>query len=178
MSERRASVLVVDDLTANVELMAKRLKRSGLDVLTASSGPEALKMLEGRTVDVVLLDIMMPGMNGIETLKKIRETWSASVLPVIMVTAKTDSQDVVEALGLGANDYVTKPVDYPVAFARIQAHLRTREETRAAIPPEDAEPRTPAQAGPGRILGGRYRLEERIGGGSFGTVYRSHHQEL
>ncbi len=178
MSERRASVLVVDDLPANVELMEKRLKKSGLDVLTASGGPEAFKMLERHTVDLVLLDIMMPGMSGIEVLRKIRETWSAAVLPVIMVTAKTDSRDVVEALGLGANDYVTKPVDYPVAWARIQAHLRTREATRAALPVPDAEPHTPAQAGPGSILGGRYRLESRIGGGSFGIVFRSHHQEL
>ncbi len=178
MSERRASVLVVDDLPANVELMARRLERSGLEVHTASNGPEALKLLERRTVDLVLLDIMMPGMTGLDVLRKIRETWSAAVLPVIMVTAKTDSQDHVEALGLGANDYVTKPVDYPVAFARIQAHLRTREATRAEVPVPDAEPRTPAQAGVGSVLGGRYRLESIIGGGSFGTVFRAHHLEL
>ena len=73
---------------------------------------------------------------------------------------------------------MTKPVDYPVAFARIQAHLRTREATRAAAPVPDTEPRTPAQAVPGSVLGGRYRLESRIGGGSFGIVFRSHHQEL
>jgi CheY-like chemotaxis protein len=178
MSERRASVLVVDDLPANVELLEKRLKKSGLDVLTAPGGPEALKMLEQHTVDLVLLDIMMPVMSGIDVLRRIRETWSAAVLPVIMVTAKTDSQDVVEALGLGANDYVTKPVDYPVAWARIQAHLRTREATRAAVPAPDDEPRMPAQAGPGSVLGGRYRLGPRIGGGSFGIVFQSHHQEL
>ena len=127
-------MLVVDDLPANVDLMARRLGRSGLDVLTAFDGPTALEVLQRQAVDLVLLDIMMPGMTGLEVLRRIRETWSAAVLPVVMVTAKTDSADVVEALGLGANDYVTKPVDYPVAFARIQAHLRTREATRATPP--------------------------------------------
>lgn len=178
MSERAASLLVVDDLPANVELMARRLERSGFDVLTASEGPQALDLLRTQAVDLVLLDIMMPSMTGLEVLRHIRATWSEAVLPVIMVTAKTDSEDVVEALGLGANDYLTKPVDYPVALARIQAHLRTREATRLKPPSPDAEPRSPAQAVPGSVLGGRYRLESVIGGGSFGTVFRARHLEL
>jgi CheY-like chemotaxis protein len=178
VSERTASLLVVDDLPANVDLMARRLERSGFDVLTASGGPEALDLLRTQAVDLVLLDIMMPGMTGLEVLRHIREIWSEAVLPVIMVTAKTDSEDVVEALGLGANDYLTKPVDFPVALARIQAHLRTREANRAKEPTADAEPRSPAQAVPGSVLGGRYRLESVIGGGSFGTVFQAHHLEL
>jgi CheY-like chemotaxis protein len=178
MSARAASVLVVDDLPANLELMARRLERSGFDVISASGGPQALDLLRKQSVDVVLLDVMMPGMTGLDVLRHIRATWSASVLPVIMVTAKTDSEDVVEALGLGANDYVTKPVDYPVALARINAHLRTREATRADLPSVESEPRTPGQAVPGSILGGRYRLEEVLGNGSFGTVFKAHHVEL
>ena len=95
----------------------------------------------------------------------------------VMVTAKTDSEDVVEALSLGANDYVTKPVDYPVALARIRAHLRTRQAVQAeAAPP--VEPQNPAQAMPGTVLAGRYRLDALIGGGSFGTVFRARHLEL
>jgi len=178
MSERAASVLVVDDLPANLELMVRRLERSGFEVISASDGPRALDLLRKRSVDVVLLDIMMPGMTGLDVLRHIRATWSASVLPVIMVTAKTDSEDIVEALGLGANDYVTKPVDYPVALARINAHLRTREATRAALPSAEPEPRTPGQAVAGSVLGGRYRLEEVLGNGSFGMVFRAHHLEL
>jgi CheY-like chemotaxis protein len=178
VSERAASLLVVDDLPANVDIMARRLERSGFAVLTASGGPEALDLLRTQAVDLVLLDIMMPGMSGLEVLRHIRRTWSEAVLPVIMVTAKTDSEDVVEALGLGANDYLTKPVDYPVALARVQAHLRTREANRAKLPTADAEPRSPAQAVPGSVLGGRYRLESVIGGGSFGTVFQAHHLEL
>jgi hypothetical protein len=133
-------------------------------------------VLRRQDVDMVLLDIMMPGMTGLDVLREIRKTRSSVSLPVVMVTAKTDSEDVVEALSLGANDYVTKPVNFPVALARIQAHLRVHEAAHQASLP--AEPQTPAQALPGAVLGGRYRLESLIGGGSFGTVFRASHLEL
>lgn len=176
MSET-ATILVVDDLPANRDLMARRLERSGFRVVSAASGPEALELLQRAPVDLVLLDIMMPGMTGLDVLKTVRMTRTTAMLPVVMVTAKTDSEDVVEALSLGANDYVTKPVDYPVALARIRAHLRTRQAVQAeAAPP--IEPRSPAQALPGTVLVGRYRLDTLIGGGSFGTVFRARHLEL
>jgi CheY-like chemotaxis protein len=172
-----ATILVVDDLPANRDLMARRLERSGFQVVSAASGPEALELLRRAPVDLVLLDIMMPGMTGLDVLKTVRMTRTTATLPVVMVTAKTDSEDVVEALALGANDYVTKPVDYPVALARIRAHLRTRQAVQAeATPP--IEPRNPAQALPGTVLAGRYRLDALIGGGSFGTVFRARHLEL
>jgi len=177
VSEPAATILVVDDLPANRDLMVRRLERSGFNVLAAASGPEALELVRRGNIDLVLLDIMMPGMTGMDVLRTLRATRSPAALPVVMVTAKTDSEDVVEALSLGANDYVTKPVDYPVALARIQTHLRTtqamRVEAAAAI-----EPRSPAQAVPGTVLGGRYRLDQPIGGGSFGTVFRARHLEL
>jgi DNA-binding response OmpR family regulator len=169
-------LLVVDDLPANRELLARRLERSGFRVVTASDGPEALVVLRRQDVDLVLLDIMMPGMTGLDVLREVRKTRSSVSLPVIMVTAKTDSEDVVEALSLGANDYVTKPVNYPVALARIQAHLRMQAAARPSSLP--VEPQTPAQAIPGAVLGGRYKLESLIGGGSFGTVFRARHLEL
>ena len=177
MSDPAATILVVDDLPANRDLMVRRLQRSGFQVLAASSGPEALELVRRGSVDMVLLDIMMPGMTGLDVLRTLRATRSPAALPVLMVTAKTDSEDVVEALSLGANDYITKPVDYPVALARIQTHLRTKQALRteavAAV-----EPRSPAQAVPGSVLGGRYRLDQPIGGGSFGTVFRARHLEL
>ncbi len=176
MSET-ATILVVDDLPANRDLMTRRLERSGFRVVSAASGPEALELLRRAPVDLVLLDIMMPGMTGLDVLKTVRMTPTTATMPVVMVTAKTDSEDVVEALSLGANDYVTKPVDYPVALARIRAHLRTRQAVQAeAAPP--VEPRSPAQAVPGTVLAGRYRLDALIGGGSFGTVFRARHLEL
>jgi CheY-like chemotaxis protein len=171
------TILVVDDLPANRDLMGRRLERSGFRVLSASSGREALEVLRTSPVDLVLLDIMMPGMTGLDVLRSVRATRSTASLPVVMVTAKTDSEDVVEALSLGANDYVTKPVDYPVALARIRAHLRMREAAQAEASPA-VEPQNPAQAAPGSVLGGRYRLDSLIGGGSFGTVFRARHLEL
>jgi CheY-like chemotaxis protein len=171
-----ATILVVDDLPANRDLMTRRLERSGFRVLSAASGPEALETLRRQPVDLVLLDIMMPGMTGLEVLKTVRLDRSPAALPVIMVTAKTDSQDVVEALSLGANDYVTKPVDYPVALARIRTHLGIRQAAQAEVEP--VEPRSPAHAVAGTVLGGRYRLDSLIGGGSFGTVFRARHLEL
>jgi CheY-like chemotaxis protein len=177
LTEAPATILVVDDLPANRDLLSRRLERSGFRVVCAGSGQEALDVLRRSDVDLVLLDIMMPGMTGLDVLRGVRLGRSAASLPVIMVTARTESEDVVEALALGANDYVTKPVDYPVALARIQAHLRTRTASRAeGVPP--AEPRVPAHAGPGTTLGGRYRIESAIGGGSFGTVFRARHLEL
>ena len=176
MSET-ATLLVVDDLPANRDLMTRRLERSGFRVLSAASGPEALELLRRSPVDLVLLDIMMPGMTGLEVLRTLRVSRATASLPVIMVTAKTDSEDVVEALSLGANDYVTKPVDYPVALARIQKELRVRKAAQAEAVPA-VEPRNPAQAVPGTVLGGRYRLDALLGGGSFGTVFLARHLEL
>jgi CheY-like chemotaxis protein len=174
---KEATILVVDDLPANRDLMTRRLERSGFRVVSAASGPEALEVLRREPVDLVLLDIMMPGMTGLDVLRAVRMTPATAHLPVVMVTAKTDSQDIVEALSLGANDYVTKPVDYPVALARIRAHLRTRQAVQAEVAPL-VEPRSPAQALPGTVLAGRYRLDALIGGGSFGTVFRARHLEL
>jgi CheY-like chemotaxis protein len=172
-----ATILVVDDLPANRDLLTRRLERAGFRVLGAGSGPEALDVLGRSGVDCVLLDIMMPGMTGLEVLRRVRLTRSEAALPVIMVTAKSDNEDVIEALTLGANDYVTKPVDFPVTLARIRAHLRTRSAAQLAeaAPPE---PIMPAHAQPGSVLAGRSRLEALIGGGSFGTVFRARHIEL
>jgi diguanylate cyclase (GGDEF)-like protein len=121
-----ATVLLVDDDALNRDALSRRLGRKGYTVLTAESGPDALEVLSAQRVDAVLLDVMMPGMSGIETLRRVRQTRSVSELPVIMVTAKDRSEDVVEALDLGANDYVTKPIDFPIALARIRTQVTAR----------------------------------------------------
>ena len=77
--------------------------------------------------DLVLLDVEMPEMNGLEVLKRIRQRYSASELPVVMVTGKSRSEEIVDALELGANDYVTKPLDFPVVLARIRTQLALRQ---------------------------------------------------
>jgi sigma-B regulation protein RsbU (phosphoserine phosphatase) len=126
MAAPHATILIVDDEELNRDGLARRLQRHDYDVVTAKSGREAIELLGGRRFDLVLLDIMMPGMNGLEVLKFLRRVDSLVDLPIIMVTAKGESEDMVEALELGANDYVTKPLDVPVALARIRTQLALR----------------------------------------------------
>jgi diguanylate cyclase (GGDEF)-like protein len=126
MSHTPATLLIVDDDAMNRNALSRRLARTGYTVLTAENGPDALAVVNSHRVDAVLLDVMMPGMSGLDTLRHLREARSVSDLPVIMVTARDGSDDVVEALDLGANDYVTKPIDYAVALARIRAQVTAR----------------------------------------------------
>jgi DNA-binding response OmpR family regulator len=170
--KRAETLLIVDDDDDNRELMSRRLQHEGWATRQADGGPAALEALRAGEIDLVLLDLAMPDMDGLQVLKALRSTRSAAELPVIMVTASADSADVVEALGQGANDYVTKPIDFPVAVARIEAALRTRRQGVAPAPA------TLAEVGIGTVLGGRYRLESRIGTGNHGAVYRARHLEL
>lgn len=117
------SLLVVDDNEMNRDLLARRLQRQGYQVAIAEDGYQALTKIEQQHYDMVLLDIMMPGINGLEVLENLRKSYSSLELPIIMVTAKDQSDDIVGALRLGANDYVTKPLDFQVVLARVQTHL-------------------------------------------------------
>jgi sigma-B regulation protein RsbU (phosphoserine phosphatase) len=130
MAAPHATLLIVDDEELNRDGLARRLQRHDFDVAVAGTGREAIELLGDRPFDLVLLDIMMPGMNGLEVLKFLRRVDSLIDLPIIMVTAKGESEDVVEALELGANDYVTKPLDFPVALARIRSQLALRRAVR------------------------------------------------
>lgn len=129
-TQQTSKLLVVDDEEANRDLLSRRLKRAGFAVELASSAHEALEVIEREKIDLVLLDYMMPEMNGIDLLRLLRATQSQSDLPVIMVTAVNDSVRVVEALSIGANDYVTKPIDFPVALARVESQLLRRDADR------------------------------------------------
>jgi phosphoserine phosphatase RsbU/P len=126
VSGTRGALLVVDDNPENRDMLTRRLRRRGYDVGEAENGVQALELAADREFDVVLLDVMMPVMDGLETLRRLRRTRSVAELPVIMTTAKGESEDVVEALTLGANDYVTKPINLPVALARIETQLSLR----------------------------------------------------
>jgi sigma-B regulation protein RsbU (phosphoserine phosphatase) len=116
-------LLVVDDTEANRDMVAQRLTRNGFTVDVAAGGLQALDLLSRHAYDAVLLDVMMPGIDGLEVLRTIRRTHTPTDLPVIMATARGVSDDVVEALDLGANDYVTKPLDFPVVLARVRTQL-------------------------------------------------------
>src|SRR5215470_17726597 len=126
MTTNSGALLLVDDEELNREGLSRRLQREGYAVTTAKNGREALELLGERPFDLVLLDIMMPGMNGLDVLKFLRRIDSLIDLPIIMVTAKGESEDIVEALELGANDYVTKPLDIPVVLARVRTQLGLR----------------------------------------------------
>ena len=119
-------ILVVDDTPANRDMLSRRLARHGYEVDVAPDGESALRALDrspDRPFDLVLLDVMMPGLNGLDVLRAVRRTRAATDLPVIMATARDASHDVVEALELGASDYVTKPLDFPVVLARVRTQL-------------------------------------------------------
>ncbi len=122
-----ATLLVVDDEERNRDLLAQRLSRKGYRIAEADSGSAALDRVKAGGIDLILLDIMMPVMNGMEVLTQLRRDHSATGLPIIMATALDDSAHIVQALKLGANDYVTKPIDFPVVLARVQTHLSLQQ---------------------------------------------------
>lgn len=164
-------LLVVDDNEDNRDMLARRLRRRGFEVETAEDGLVALAMIDTSSFDLVLLDIMMPGLSGLEVLAKLRETFPRAELPILMATAKSESTDMVEALKLGANDYVTKPIDFPVALARVMAHLQTRQQAPSLPAPAMHLP-ADGRAAPGSVLDGRYEVHEIIGEGGFANVFR------
>ena len=123
-----ARLLVVDDNELNRDMLSRRLGNRGFAVEVAEDGEGGLARIGQQVFDLVLLDVMMPGLSGMEVLRRVRERWPASDLPVIMVTARDTTEDVVEALGLGANDYVTKPLDFPVVLARVETQLALRQQ--------------------------------------------------
>jgi len=127
MTVSQGSLLVVDDDAMNRDMLSRRLARHGYTVAVAEDGEQALKMIEGQKFDLVLLDIMMPGVSGLQVLEILRQRHSMADLPVIMATAKDESSDIVEALKLGANDYVTKPLDFPVVLARTESQLALKQ---------------------------------------------------
>lgn len=126
-----ARLLIVDDVRENRDILRRRFERQGFHVTEADGGVAALDLIGRETFDLILLDIMMPDIAGLEVLAKVRTKFSPGELPVIMVTAKTQSEDIVEALGIGANDYITKPVDFSIALARVITQLdRKRAEEK------------------------------------------------
>lgn len=123
MNSRPNRVLIVDDNEMNRDMLARRLERKGYQVSVAASAHELMERIKKDSIELVLLDIEMPEISGLEGLQRIRTLYSAIELPVIMVTARNQSEDIVKALQMGANDYLTKPIDFAVALARIGTQL-------------------------------------------------------
>jgi two-component system cell cycle response regulator len=155
-------VLVVDDIFANVKLLEARLSAEYFDVLTAYSGKEALAVLEAERVDVVLLDVMMPAMDGFEVCRRIKSAPRTMHVPVVMVTALDQPSERVRGLEAGADDFLTKPVDDIALITRVKnlARLKTLNDemllrmasgAELGLAPDAAAPWTQTD-GPGRIL--------------------------
>lgn len=125
--ERKKKILIIDDSADTVELLRKRLRAIGYDTDEAFDGVEGLAKIEASVPDLVLLDVMMPRLGGIEVLKQIKAKEQTKYLAVIMLTAKSDVQDKVEGFDGGADDYITKPFDFKELAARVRALFAKRE---------------------------------------------------
>jgi class 3 adenylate cyclase len=119
-------VLVVDDTPVNLKLLADLLVAKGYEVVTATSGVEALARVEATAADIVLLDVMMPGMSGYEVCRKIRENPATAMVPVVMVTALDPAQERVKGIEAGADDFLSKPIHQAELLARVRSLLRVK----------------------------------------------------
>ena len=119
-------ILVVDDVPDNVEILQLRLESQGYEVIAAADGDAALAIVRDKLPDLVLLDIMMPKLDGIATVKQLKSDAALPFIPVILVTARADAKDVIAGLEAGGDDYLTKPVDQAALMARVRAMLRIK----------------------------------------------------
>jgi DNA-binding NarL/FixJ family response regulator len=136
LSARRDTVLVVDDTPETLSLLTDTLDHAGFTVLIATDGEAALELVDQITPDLVLMDALMPGISGFETCKRLKRDKLLADLPVIFMTGLSETQHVLEGLGCGGVDYVTKPIVLDELLARIRVHLgnaRLAHETRAAL---------------------------------------------
>jgi len=139
-----ARILVADDNETNRHILQLRLKANGYEVLHAGDGEQALAVTREQRPDLILLDIMMPKLDGTEVCKRLKADPELPFTPIILVTAKASSGDVVEGLEAGADEYLTKPVDQKALVARVKALLRIKERHDAANPAVKPAPATGA----------------------------------
>jgi PAS domain S-box-containing protein len=155
------ALLVVDDEEMNRDMLSRRLERKGYFTMMVPGGAEAIEKINTAGCDLVLLDIMMPGLSGFDTLKLIRERYAPEELPVIMASARTDTEAITQCLNGGANDYITKPLDFPVVLARVQTQL-TMKAAVESLRKTEARFRVLADASPDIIslhgADGRFRF--------------------
>jgi class 3 adenylate cyclase/CheY-like chemotaxis protein len=120
-------ILVVDDTPANVHILQSRLRAHGYEIVVATDGEEALAAVQTSLPDLILLDVMMPRLDGFEVCRRLRADASLPFIPIILVTAKTDPKDIVVGLEAGGDEYLTKPVDQAALVARVKSMLRIKQ---------------------------------------------------
>jgi two-component system phosphate regulon response regulator PhoB len=135
----RQSILVVEDEEDIRELVSYNLLKEGYQVAGVASGEDALTAVEAKAPDLILLDIMLPGLDGLRVCRKLKENPKFGSIPIIMLTAKGEEPDIVAGLNMGADDYVTKPFSPKVLLARMQAVLRRAEAEHDAAESEEDE---------------------------------------
>lgn len=123
MKER---ILIVDDIGKNIQVLGSILSKDAFAISYATDGAQALDMIESRAYDLILLDIMMPGMDGFEVCRRIKQMPDKEDIPVIFLTARTQKHDIVQGLETGAVDYITKPFNATELKARVQTHLQLK----------------------------------------------------
>jgi adenylate cyclase len=119
-------ILAVDDTPENLEILRMRLEANGYEVATAADGEEGLAKARELTPDLILLDIMMPKMDGIDVCRHLKSDTSLPFMPIIIITAKSGTQDVITAFDAGADEFLTKPVDHGALVARVKSMLRIK----------------------------------------------------
>jgi DNA-binding response OmpR family regulator len=130
--EDAAVVLIVDDLPENLSMLHDALDEAGYKVLVATNGESALARARQALPDVILLDAVMPGIDGFEVARRLKADFSTQHIPIVFMTGLTETEHVVAAFEAGSSDYVTKPVRPPEVLARIAAHLRTARQLQNA----------------------------------------------
>ena len=120
-------ILIADDNEANRDILARRLGANGYDLVTANDGEEALALARAKLPDLILLDVMMPKVDGLEVCRQLKADTCLPFIPIILVTARTDTKDIVRGLEMGGDEYVTKPVDQAALVARVRSALRIKE---------------------------------------------------
>ncbi len=127
-SEKRNTILIVDDIPKNIELAANILQAKNYNITFATSGETALEKVKSINFDLILLDVMMPGMDGFEVCKRLKSDPETKEIPVIFLTAKSETENVVQGFELGAVDYVTKPFSTEELLARVKTHINIRKK--------------------------------------------------
>ena len=121
-----ASILIVDDVLRNIQVLGTMLRKAGYGIQTAQNGTQALKAVEAEPPDLILLDVMMPQMDGFETCKRLKAAKETRDIPIIFLTAKTETEEIVKGFELGAVDYLTKPVGSEELLVRVNTHLELK----------------------------------------------------